>query len=245
MNASQTYVGTMLSEIAHPNVAVLFKSSGLDFFLIDTEHGGFDDSALSGLIMTARLAKIPVVVRLADCERKDITRLMDMGADGLLLPMTNSKEEIAAVVQHAKYAPIGKRGISTTRGHTLYDPPGLQEYMRQANERTLIFAQIESRAGLEAIHEIVQVEGVSGIIVGPNDLACDMDCIGDPVPIMNAIATVAQATRRYNKMSGIITSDTTFLQQAKAHQMELFCCGSELHMLKNSCKTIIRQIEEL
>ncbi|MDG0810513.1 aldolase/citrate lyase family protein [Cohnella rhizosphaerae] len=154
------------------------KAADWTFFIVDTEHGGFDHAALSGLIMTARLAGITVLVRLADHSRRDITRLMDMGADGVLLPMTGGKEDIAAVVRHAKYAPVGRRGISTTRGHTLYAPPALRDYMQQANERTLVFAQIESKAGLDAIDEIVGLDGVDGVIVGPNDLACDLDCLG-------------------------------------------------------------------
>lgn len=245
MKTNERYVGSMLSEIPFPNLPVLFKSGGLDFFLIDTEHGGFDSSTLSGLIMTARLTGIAVLVRLTDAERRDITRLMDMGADGLLLPMTNGKDDIAAVVEHAKYAPIGRRGISTTRAHTSYDPPGLQEYMRQANERTMIFAQIETKAGLDGIEDILQVEGVTGAILGPNDLACDLDCIGDLSPILDAVDRVAEAARARDKVSGVITSDHAILRRAKAHRMEVFCYGSELHMLKSSCRNIIQTVKEL
>lgn len=244
--ADKSYVGTMLSEVAHPNLAVLFKSSGLDFFLIDTEHGGFDYTTLTGLIMNARLSGIPVFVRLADNTRKEITRLMDMGADGLLLPMTGSAEDIEAVVRYAKYAPIGKRGISTMRGHTLYQPPGLQQYMQTANERTAIFAQIETKAGVERIDDILRVEGVSGAIVGPNDLACDLDSVpGDLAPIMEAMSAVADASRRHGKASGVITADEILLRHAKASGMGIICCGSELHMLKTACSQMMRQIEQL
>ncbi|TBL69109.1 HpcH/HpaI aldolase family protein [Paenibacillus thalictri] len=245
MRRNERYVGTMLSEIPFPNMPVLFKSGGLDFFLIDTEHGGFDQSALSGLIMAARLAGITVLIRLADAERRDITRLMDMGADGLLLPMTNGKSDIAAVVEHAKYAPIGRRGISTTRGHTSYNPPGLQEYMRHANEHTMVFAQIETKAGLDGIEDILRVEGVTGAILGPNDLSCDLSCIGDLYPILEAVSHIAQAAKRHNKVSGVITSDHTILSHAKTHDMGIFCYGSELHMLKSSCKDILEKIEAL
>lgn len=245
LKPNEIYAGTMLSEIPLPNMAVLFKSGGLDFFIVDTEHGGFDHAALSGLIMTARLAGITVLVRLADHARRDITRLMDMGADGVLLPMTGSKEDIAAVVRHAKYAPVGRRGISTTRGHTFYAPPALRDYMRQANERTLVFAQIESKAGLDAIEEIVGLNGVDGVIVGPNDLACDLDCLGEAAPILDAIAAVAAAARRHGKVGGIITSEPAFLRHAKANGMGIYCIGSELHMLKLACRGITQQVEEL
>ncbi len=246
MNENGRYIGTMLSEVAHPNLAVLFQSSGLDFFLIDLEHGGFDYHALTGLIMNGKLSGITVIVRLADHSRKDITRLMDMGADSLLLPMTNSADDIATVVQHAKYAPVGRRGISTMRGHTRYQPGDLSQSMRSANERTSVFAQIETKAGVEQIDAILQVNGVSGAIVGPNDLACDLDCIdGDQAPILEAIAAVAAAAQRHRKVSGIITANNRLLRHAKAAGMDIFCYGSELHMLKTACSGIKITIEQL
>jgi 2-keto-3-deoxy-L-rhamnonate aldolase RhmA len=245
LRSNERYIGTMLSEISFPNMPVLFKSGGLDFFLIDTEHGGFDQLALSGLIMSARLAGVTVLIRLADAGRRDITRLMDMGAHGLLLPMTNSPSDIAAVVEHAKYAPIGRRGISTMRGHTSYNPSDLQEYMRQANEQTMIFAQIETKAGLACVEDILQVEGVTGAILGPNDLACDLNCIGEVSPILEAVSRIAQAAKQHKKVSGVITSDHTILSLAKSEGMEIVCYGSELHMLKTSCMQIRQKITAL
>ena len=104
--------GCMLNEIPFPNMPVLFKNNGLDFFIIDTEHGAFDSSALSGLIMTARLCHLPVIVRLPDNTRRDVTRLVDMGVDGLLLPMTHNRQDIEPVIRFAKYAPVGQRGCA-------------------------------------------------------------------------------------------------------------------------------------
>ncbi len=245
MKKNEIKTGTMLCEIPTANIAVLFKSGGLDFFIIDTEHGAFDLAALSTLIMTARLAKLPVLIRLPNNGRKDITRLLDMGADGLVLPMVNRPEDIAAVVTYAKYAPLGRRGISITRSHTFYSPPNLSDYMRQANEQTLLFGQIETGEGLSNLDGILATPGISGVIVGPNDLSCDLDCIGDSGPILSAIHTVAAAARRHDKLSGIITSDQTYLQEARKHGMELFCCGSELSMLKSACHDTVKRIQKL
>lgn len=245
MKKDSIYIGSMLSEIPFANIPVLFKSGGLDFFIIDAEHGGFDYAALSGLIMTSRLIGIKVIVRLPDNQRRDITRLMDMGADGLLLPMVNKKEDIEQVIKYAAYAPLGKRGISTTRGHTFYNPPDLSDYMKTANERIMVFAQIETKEGLHRLEEIIGVEGVSGVIVGPNDLSCDLNCIGNhPEPILSAIEKVAAAAKAQNKLSGIITTEKNYLCKAKISGMEMFCCGSELSLIKSGCNSIGRQINQ-
>ena len=76
--------------------------------------------------------------------------------------MTNTADDIKKVVEYAKYAPVGKRGISTMRAHTLYAPPSLCEYMPLANERIKVYAQIETVSGVVNIEEILSVNGVDG-----------------------------------------------------------------------------------
>ena len=231
-------IGTMLSEVCFPNFPIILKNSGLDFLLVDCEHGAFDYAPLSALMMNARLSELPVIIRLSDSSRAQITRLADMGASGFLLPMTNTAEDIRAVVDYAKYAPIGKRGISTNRAHTLYNPPPLTEYMEDANRRMRVYAQIETRAGVEHIDEILSTEGVDGVLIGPNDLSCDMGCIGDLAPIHNAIERVASAADRHGRTWGIITTTQALLDQCRLLRADMICCGSEINMLKDSCKRI-------
>ena len=238
--------GIMLSEVAFSNFPVLFKAAGLDFFILDCEHGGFDYAETARIIMTARLSALPVIVRLANGERKDIVKYMDMGADGLLLPMTNDAEEIAAVVRYAKYAPEGKRGVSTMRAHTMYAPPPVNEYVVQANARTRVFAQIETAAGVEHVKEILSVKGVDGCFVGPNDLSADLGCLGaaGAPPVLAAIERVGEAARACKKRAGVITTDEAYLSRAKECGYELFSKGSELNAVKEYCRAIVSSIEQ-
>ena len=157
--------GIMISEISFSNMPVLMKNAGLDFFILDLEHGGFDYADVARIIMTARLCGVENIVRLPDNSRKDIIKLMDMGADGLLLPMTNNASEIREVVRYAKYPPTGERGISTMRAHTFYNPPPMTEYFSKANARTKIFAQIETREGVKNIISILSERGVEGCMI--------------------------------------------------------------------------------
>lgn len=237
--------GVMLSEAPFPNIAVLFARAGLDFMLIDTEHGSFDANVLSALLMNSRLASLTALVRLPDNHRREITRLMDLGAAGLVLPMTNSPDDIAKVVEHAKYAPVGKRGLSTTRAHSLYDPPPVADYMKVANDRIRIYAQIETAAGLQAAHDIAAVPGVAGLFLGPNDLACDLNCLDDKAPILHAIEQLAQASASAGKTSGIITSDTALITKAHSSGMQLFCAGSELSMLRQAARDTVTRVQRL
>lgn len=239
--------GVMLNEVAFPNFPLIMRQSGLDFMILDSEHGGFDYSAMASLIMGARQAGLPVIVRLADNSRKDITKVMDMGADGLLLPMTNTADQIRQVVRYAKYAPEGQRGISTNRGHTFYNPGNQEEYMKQANDSTMVFAQIETGEGLRNVDEILGVEGVYGVFVGPNDLACDLGCLGSETkePVLSAIREVGQAAGRCGKRAGIITERENFLQEARKAGFDLMCSGSEISLWKKGGYQTVEKIHHM
>ena len=225
--------GMMISEIAFSNMPVLLKNAGIEFCILDCEHGGFDYAEVSRLIMTARLCGLELIVRLANNERKDVVKYLDMGADGLLLPMTNTAEDIRKVADYAKYPPLGHRGISTMRAHTLYAPPPVLEYMPAGNARTKIFAQAETRAGVENIDRILAVPGVSGCFIGPNDLSADYECLGDPnaPPILKAIERVGEAAAAAGKISGMITANKNYLSKAKSCRFTAFCVGSELNAI--------------
>lgn len=231
-------MGIMLSEIAFPKMPVLFKNAGLSFFILDYEHGGFDYSAMAEILFSARLCGIRSVVRLADNGRKDIIKLADMGADGFLLPMTNTAEDIAKVVRYAKYRPEGERGISTMRAHTMYMPPDACAYRIAANERMKIYAQIETKSGVENIGNILTVAGVDGCFVGPNDLSDDYGCLGNgnADEILSAIRKVGDTAQSAKKTAGVITANGGYLKEAEKNGFTMFSVGSELNAIADYCK---------
>jgi len=238
-------VGLMVSEIAFANMPVLMKSAGLDYFILDYEHGGFDYADMGRIIVNARLCGLPVIVRLPNNQRKDIIKLMDMGADGLLLPMTNTAADIAQVVEYAKYRPIGKRGISTMRAHTLYNPPSVEEYMRTANEHTKVYAQIETASGVNNIVEILAVDGVDGAFIGPNDLSDDYGCLNEKNAevILTAIDRVGEETQKTGKSAGIITANAAYIERSMRNGFTHFSYGSELNAIANYCKKIVKDLK--
>lgn len=233
-------VGLMVSEIPFSNMPVLLKASGLDFFILDYEHGSFDYSAMYQMITNAKLSGIECIVRLPNNERKDIIKLLDMGASGLLLPMTSTKEDIEKVVMYAKYPPLGKRGVSTMRAHTLYNPPKVLDYMEEANKKVKVFAQIETVDGVNNLESILSVEGVSGALIGPNDLSADYGCLGDDnaKKVINAIEKLA---KHNNKSIGIITGNKNYLKKAHELGYEYYSIGSELNAISNYSKKIIEE----
>lgn len=231
-------VGTMLSETAFTNFPIILKNTGVDFYIIDCEHGAFEYSTLSELITKSKLVGLEAIVRIGDNRREFITKLADMGASGFLLSMTNTQEDISEVVKYAKYSPIGRRGISTTRAHTLYSPPKLSEYMVSANRNMKIYAQIETAAGVDNITSILSVNGVDGVFIGPNDLSDDLGCIGNTASIKEFIKKVAAAADSIGKPWGIITANRELLDTSTACGVKMISCGSELNMLIDGCRRL-------
>ena len=236
-------VGMMLSEISHQSIPIIMKNSGFDFFILDYEHGPFDYESMAKIIATSKLCGLKCIVRLPNNERKDIIKTLDMGADGLLLPMTNNRKDIEKVINFAKYPPLGKRGISTMRAHTLYNPGNIMEYIDEVNVRLEIYAQIETSEGVNNIGEIINTNGVTGVMVGPNDLSADYSCLGDnnSKKILAAIETVSKETQVARKSAYIITGNKNYLDKAKECGFDGFCVGSELNAIKEYCKKVVAE----
>lgn len=107
-------------------------------------------------------------------ERAAITKYLDLGADGLLIPMVRDAEDARLAVEFAKYSPIGHRGVSISRAHSDYAPGDLRAYMANANVHTRIYVQIELSSALRDVDAIAAVPGLSALMVGPSDLAMDL-----------------------------------------------------------------------
>lgn len=231
-------LGTMISEVATANIVRIFKTTGYEFVIVDCEHGYFDFSQLANIISVGNGFDISVIVRIPAIERGYIAKILDMGGDGLLAPMVNTAEDAKRVVQLAKYPPKGERGISTTRAHTNYNPPPLDQYVEIANQNTVVFVQIETMQGIENADEIAAVDGIDGIIVGPNDLAVNLGWPGHlETPEMDeAIGRVVKAAKKANKSCGIIDSHISFLKKWRENGMNIFSCSSEIGMMMKMAK---------
>ncbi len=209
--AGEKLYGTMVCLFDTPDIAKILQVCGFDFFVIDGEHGYFDDTKMAGMLLTAKVVGIPAIVRVARPQREFILKYMEMGAAGLLLPNTETVEEAQALVEHSKYAPLGSRGVSLTRAHTLYEPVKAVEHMKRVNEETILMVQIESPVGIRNINDILSIEGIDCAFVGPNDLSQSLGIMGqmDNPILVEAIDSVIASAKDHGKFSGIHMGDTT------------------------------------
>lgn len=238
--------GIMLSEIYVPNIARLLAKSGYDFLLVDCEHGYFDLTEVANIIAVAEGCNLPVVVRVQQPNRILVTKYLDMGATGILLSDVGSAQEAKKLVEICYYAPKGDRGISTFRAHTGYQNGNLPEIMRLANEKVTVICQIESPNAVEEVKEILSIDGVDGVLIGPNDLTQHMNCVGQYThpDVQTAMRHVAHQAELANKWSGVITSNMGLLKSCAAMGMRCFSVGSELSALYSAASKQLAQAKE-
>ncbi len=154
---------------------------GLDYIIIDTEHGPFDVESALTFVRTAELRDLTPFVRIKEVSRAAVLKMLDIGAKALIVPCVETVEQVENLVKWGKYTPVGERGFFFGRkaGYGFDEVAGdLQSYMNAMNEDTWIIPQCETQGALDNIETIVNIEGVDGIFVGPFDLSIGMGIPG-------------------------------------------------------------------
>ena len=238
-------LGTMLSELNSPNLPRIFRACGFDFLILDCEHGYFDYTSAANLIAVSRLCGLFPIVRIPLAGRENVQKYLDMGAAGLLLAMTETREQAEQLAALAKYPPQGKRGISLQRPHSDYCPGDTGAYLEKANRETVLFAQIESQTGVSNAAAIAGVPGIDGIIIGPNDLTLDLGCVGqyDHPDVVRIFRFLAGTAASCQKLCGLISSSLPLLERWKKEGFSLLSWNSEIGMLLNEGKRGVRLLK--
>ena len=141
--------GHFIVEFATPGIGHILKSAGCDFVLFDLEHSGFGFETVKSAIRYFEAADLPVIVRVPSKEYHHIARAMDMGAEGLMLPMVGNVDEARHILKSMKYTPDGGRGVALQVSHDRYRPGPVMDKFVAANRRSTFFCQIETAEGVE------------------------------------------------------------------------------------------------
>lgn len=155
--------------------------TGFDFVIIDNEHSPAEAESSTDFIRAAELVGLCPLARVRETSRPAILKLLDVGAQGLIVPNVHTVEQVKEIISYAKYFPLGQRGFCPSRkdgwGNDI--PGGVPETMAHFNSETLLIPQCETVGALEHIEEIAALEGIDGIFVGPFDLSISMGIPGD------------------------------------------------------------------
>jgi 4-hydroxy-2-oxoheptanedioate aldolase len=205
-------VGTMVRMIRNPAIAVLASHAGLDYIMLDLEHGPYNLETVDDVFKAGRARGLGCFVRVPELAKGYVSRCLDAGATGVMVPMLESVEQAKRLVNWGKYAPLGERGFGGIGGHTDFLSVGgdaTPGFMARANQETLTIAQIETAQAIRDIDAIAAVPGLDALLIGPNDLSISIGCAGDLMgdALDQAIGKVAEAAAKHGKLFGMHAPD--------------------------------------
>jgi 2-keto-3-deoxy-L-rhamnonate aldolase RhmA len=205
MRAGGLALGVSIT-IADPFVAEVIGGAGFDFVLIDTEHAPITVDQLQMLLIALRTSASTVFVRPAGNDATLIKQILDLGAEGVVVPEVDDAASCAAAVAAARYPPLGRRGFGPRRAARLEG--GRTAYIARADDEVAVLVMVESVNALASIDVLLQTPGLDGIMVGPADLAVSMGHRSDPnhPDVRARIADVRDACQRNSVPFGIFAA---------------------------------------
>lgn len=199
-----------------PDIAEVTAMMGFDFLLLDNEHGVIEQSTLVDMVRASQMRGVPAVIRCTMKEYDHIQKALDMGANGIQLPLVNTAEDARRVVDMANYAPEGHRGtayLPRAAGYGMVEDK--RAYLQQANATKLVCCQVETRQAVENLDEILQVDGIDVYFIGPGDLAASYE---EPTGSPRMLELTEQMIRRIvaaGKIAGYYVGTPEAARQAE------------------------------
>jgi 4-hydroxy-2-oxoheptanedioate aldolase len=169
-------------------------------------------------------------------------QVLDLGAQTILVPMVDSAEQARALVRAVRYPPAGIRGVGAAAARaTVFG--AIDDYVQTADAQTCLLVQVESRAGLAALDEILAVEGVDGVFIGPADLAADMGYIGKPgtPEVQEAITDAVGRIRKSGKAAGILATDPAGIETYAGLGVTFLAVGIDVTLLAGAARKLAAQ----
>jgi 2-keto-3-deoxy-L-rhamnonate aldolase RhmA len=239
-------VGHMIFEFATPGMGHICKAAGCDFLILDLEHTGFGYETIKAMLRGTEAAGLPNVVRVPSKEYHHIARACDAGAEGLMLPMVNDAKEAEGIIQCMKYHPRGQRGVGLGLAHDLYRPGPVMEKLAAANEKTTLFAQIETAAGVRNAEEIAAVDGVDCLWIGHFDLSASLGIPGDfgHKKFTDAIEKVRKACDRHGKSYGRLVPSVEDGIQLNKEGFDFICYWGDVWAYQAHITSAIQAIRD-
>lgn len=218
--------------------AEAMAGAGFDWLLFDTEHSPADPLTVLAPLQAAAAYPVSALVRPAWNDPVLIKRILDLGAQTLIVPYVQSAEEAEAAVRAMRYPPGGIRGVSTLTRANRWGRVG--DYLDRAAEELCLLVQIETREGLERIESIAAVDGVDGLFIGPADLAASLGALGRPEAVT---AEVEEAIRRIvatGKAAGILTGPA-FARRCRDLGATVLGIGVDLALMARAADALARE----
>ncbi len=226
-----TYIGA----IAPPAFAEDYGKSGVDSAIVDMEHGAFCPENIGPFAQACNKVGFPLIARIQDCEYHCISKAVDQGCDGILVPRVERIEQMELAIASMRFHPVGRKGVG--------GPACLRgESVAEFNQNRLIFMQVESPKGVEVLDEILTKYGheIAGVIIGPSDLSIMSGCPlqYDAEPVLQCIRKTIAICQAHEKSIGMFMNNMAEAKKWYGEGMNIFWNGSERECMYRGLKSL-------
>ena len=225
------YIGQVIST----QFAGVYAASGADMAIIDLEHGPFNPEIIGDFAVACNKKNFPIIARIQDCEYHCISKCIDQGCDGILVPRTETLEQVQLAIDSMRFFPVGRKGVggrACLRGDTV----------DEFNKKRLIFIQIESPKGADTLDEMLTKYGneIAGVIIGPSDMSimCGCPLKFDDERLLSCIRKTVEVSTKHGKSVGMFMDDLAQSKEWYEKGMNIFWTGSEIGCLLSGLKQI-------
>ncbi|WP_371998822.1 HpcH/HpaI aldolase/citrate lyase family protein (plasmid) [Tistrella mobilis] len=241
LTAGETLNGFWLS-LASPVASEALSLAGFDWLLFDGEHSPVDVAGVQPLLQAAATGTASAVVRPAWNDKVLIKRLLDIGAQTLLVPFVQSAEEAAAAVLASRYPPHGVRGVAGATRASRYGQT--EDYFAVANQEICVLVQVETGEALGRLEEIAAVDGVDGVFIGPSDLAASMGHLGRPghPEVQAALKDAAARIAATGKAPGILATSAADARRYVDWGYRFVAAGVDIGVLMAGAKAMLAEV---
>ena len=225
-------------------VVEIMKAAGFDFVVFDSEHSMLSVSDLNVLISVARAIELPPLVRVPDHNYGDMQRILDAGATGILWPHVSNAEECRTVVRAAWHPPVGTRGSGggmRAGGWGISRDDDI-DYRKDGRERVMRVPMIEEIGAVEKADEILSVEGIDGVFIGPGDLSMTMGKKPTDPEVLDAVERTFQVAKSKNVPVATLARGAADARRLIDHGYDFVMVGNDTGMLGKSAQAIVDEV---
>ena len=244
LKQGETLNGCWLN-LGSPLTAEIVGQAGFDWVLIDLEHGAGVEKDVLAQLQALENSPSAVLVRVESAESPRISRILDMGAEGIMCPKVDNAVEAKKVINGLHYPPFGNRGVAKMVRATQFGL-NFNTYYDESRDNILGIVQIETLEALDNLDEIAAVEGVDILFIGPADLSMAMGIFGqfDHPTFTDALNKIVQAAQKTNKAIGILLFNPDDYDKYHNMGIRFIACGSDATFVAEGARNMAKKLNE-
>jgi len=242
--AGEPILGAMIFEFFTPGIAQIVKNAGAEFIVYDMEHGGLTLDAFKFQAACCRGIGVAPMIRVPRGEYHFLARALDLGADGVMVPMVDSVAAAKTIAEATHYPPQGRRGAAFGFAHDGYGTARPADTMAAADARNLVIAQIETERGLDEVEGIAAVDGIDCLWVGHFDLSNFLGIPGqfEHPKFVAALDRIVAAGRAHRKGLAFMAGDPATARAFRDRGFHMQAAGTDMAFVTTGIRTILDAI---